>query len=169
MGVIWITGLAGAGKSSIAGEVATLLRARASNATILLDGDAVRAAFGDDGYDRASRLAAAYRISRLAQLIAAQEATAVVATMSLFHEIHAFNRSLEVAYFEVFVRCSEATLRQRSPLYAQSNGDEVVGRGIAAEFPRAPHLVVHNDDTRQQVPAIAQRVVNAWIDHVGIR
>jgi cytidine diphosphoramidate kinase len=169
MGVIWITGLAGAGKSSIAGEVVTRLRACVPDPAILLDGDAVRAVFGDNGYDRESRLAAAYRISRLAGLVAAQHVIAVVATMSLFHEIHAFNRTLGMHYLEVLVQCSEVNLHQRTPLYAQDDGAQVVGRGIPAELPRAPHLVVHNDNARDQLPSLAQHIVSTWVNHVGVR
>lgn len=169
MGVIWITGLAGAGKSSIAVEVVRLLRAQNAVPVVLLDGDAVRAALGDRGYERDARLAAAYRISRLAQLIARQDAIVVVATLSLFHEIHALNRAEGVPYLEVLVECPEAQLRQRSPLYAQDDGAHVVGRGIAAEFPRSPHLVLRNDGGREQVPPLAEHIVRTWADHVGIR
>lgn len=168
MSVIWITGLAGAGKTSIATEVVGLLRTRGT-AAILLDGDAVRVAFGDGGYDRSARLAAAYRISRLAQLVARQETIAVVATLSLFHEVHAFNRAAHAAYFEVLVECEEAVLRQRSPLYARINAGEIVGRDIPAEFPRSPHLVVRNEQAREEIASLASQILTAWSAHVGLR
>lgn len=169
MGVIWITGLAGSGKSRIAVDVVRLLRAQNAEPVILLDGDAVRAALGDGGYDRDARLAAAYRICRLAQLIARQGAIVVVATLSLFHEIHALNRAAGVPYLEVLVECPELLLRQRSPLYAQDDGAHVVGRGIAAEFPRSPHLLLRNDGGPEHIPTLAEHVVKTWADHVGIR
>jgi cytidine diphosphoramidate kinase len=167
-GVIWITGLAGAGKSSLAAEVTVQLRDQ-GRVVLLLDGDAVRAALGDTNFDRGARRAAAYRLSGLAQLAARQNLTAVVATLSLFHEVHAFNRQLGCAYLEVLLQCSEQQLAERSSLYAQDDGSLIVGRGIMPEYPQAPHLILHNNDGRDRLPALARQVVDRWIGHVGIR
>ena len=71
--VIWITGLSGAGKSTIARAAVSQLRAR-GELPVLLDGDAIREAIADPhtAHDPASRLANAYRVSRLAKLFADQ-------------------------------------------------------------------------------------------------
>ena len=86
--VIWITGLSGAGKSTIARAAVTQLRAL-GELPVLIDGDQIREAIADPntGHDIASRLANAYRISRFAKLFAEQGHTVIVATMSIFHEI----------------------------------------------------------------------------------
>ena len=167
MSVIWITGLAGAGKTTIAREVERLLAAQDILVT-LLDGDAVRKRFGDTAYDRAGRLAAAYRLSRLAAEISAAGQTVVVATISLFHEIQSANRTLHADYLEVFVQCDAATLQRRSPLYGRDIDASLVGRGIPAEFPVAPHLVLDSGDA-SRVDALARRIVERWTTNVGIR
>jgi adenylylsulfate kinase len=167
MGVIWITGLSGAGKTSIAREVVRKLRDRGT-ACLLLDGDALREVLGGIGYDRPARLAAAYRIARLAQWVAAQDFVAVVATISLFHEIHAFNRSAANHYFEVWVRCADALLRERSPLHAKADGSDVVGRGQPAEFPQRPDLILDNNGDRGTLGDHAQRILAAWHAHVRV-
>ncbi len=149
--VVWITGLSGAGKSAIAAEVRRRLGA-AGGATVLLDGDEVRDAIGDPsvGYDASGRLANARRVARLARLLAAQDLVVVVATMSLFHEIHEWNRRELRDYLEVLIDVGVATLARRDPkgLYARAaRGDGTVlpGLGLAAELPRTPDLVIAND------------------------
>ncbi|RKZ63425.1 MAG: adenylyl-sulfate kinase, partial [Candidatus Parabeggiatoa sp. nov. 3] len=82
--VLWITGLSGAGKTTIARATQDILRSK-SVCTVLLDGDQVRNVVKDEscGHDQANRLKNAYRISRLAKMIAEQGLVVIVATMSL--------------------------------------------------------------------------------------
>ena len=165
MSVIWITGLSGAGKSTLAREVARLLIASGIDA-MLLDGDAVRGEFADRAYDRSGRLAAAQRLSRLAADFSAQGRTVVVATISLFHEIHAANRIVHRDYMEIVLQCADTTLRKRSAVYAD-DAERVVGRGILAEFPLAPHLTLENDGDASP-ECLARRIVERWTLHVGL-
>ncbi|HEX3896010.1 MAG TPA: adenylyl-sulfate kinase [Rudaea sp.] len=167
MGVIWITGLVGAGKTTIANEIVCRLRAD-GRAAVLLDGDALRGAFDERRYDLETRCTLAVRMSRLAALIEEQGVIAVVATVSLFHEVHALNRRTVKGYFEVFVDCPLSILKTRTTVYAQSENDEVVGVGQAAEFPLSPHFIVRNDGAITGIPSIAAEIVNAWKQHVGV-
>ena len=100
--VIWITGLSGAGKTTVAQAAARCLRLKGMH-PVILDGDAVRDVVCDPhtGHDRVSRLANAYRICRLAKLLADQGHLVLVATMSLFSEIHRWNREQLPNYLEV--------------------------------------------------------------------
>ena len=166
-GVIWITGLAGAGKTSIASEVVRQLR-ELGQPCVLLDGDVLRAIVGEGRHDRESRLAMAYRIARLAALIGKQGIAAVVATISLFHEVHAFNRSVSTHYFEVIVNCPLATLKQRHTIYNSVDLSEVVGIGIEPEFPKAPHWSVDNSGNTSRFDVHATALIAAWIAHVGL-
>lgn len=164
--VIWITGLSGAGKTSIAGRVVEQLRA--GTTAILLDGDVVRQIVADPntGHDAESRLVNARRICRMAQVLAAQGLTVVVATMSLFREIHAWNRRNLPGYFEVYLKVDLEVLRARDPkgLYSRSNcGDEghLVGVDIPYEEPLHPDLVIGNNGSADDIAEIAARIVVA--------
>jgi adenylylsulfate kinase len=161
--VIWITGLSGAGKTTIARDVVARLR-REGQPAILLDGDEVRAAIDDPHvrHDRASRLANALRICRLARLLAAQGVTVVVATMSLFKEVHAWNREHLPGYFEVFVKVSLDTLRSRDArcLYSRAEAgaaQNVVGVHLDYDEPASPDLVLVNEDV--PVAALSRHLV----------
>jgi|WetSurMetagenome_2_1015567.scaffolds.fasta_scaffold338921_2 cytidine diphosphoramidate kinase len=157
--VVWITGLSGAGKSTIAREVVGLLHG-AGQPAILLDGDEVRAAIDDPhiGHDRPSRLANALRICRLARLLAGQGFPVVVATMSLFKEVHQWNRAHLPAYLEVFVKVSLDTLRARDArgLYSRAEAgmaQNVVGVHLDYDEPQSPDLVVVNEGAPGTVQA----------------
>ena len=117
--VIWITGLSGAGKSSLAREVVARLSA-GGEAVVMLDGDELREVFGAVGanaqnHGREGRLALAMQYGRLCRVIAAQGLTVVTATISLFKEIHEWNRATLPGYFEVYLKVPIDELRRRDP------------------------------------------------------
>src|SRR5215467_14030185 len=99
--VFWITGLPRSGKTTLARALCAALRAR-KNPVVALDGDAFRAACGNDlGYDHGSRLQNARRLSGTCRLISSQGLTVVCSTVSLFAEIHTLNRATLKRYVEV--------------------------------------------------------------------
>lgn len=162
MSVIWITGLAGAGKTTLGQAVARSLR-DAGHAVLLLDGDEVRRALGAAGksYTRNDRLAVAGRLAALARLASAQGLVAVVATISLFHEIHEANRAGAADYFEVLLDCAPSTRLSRRALYRDASQGARVGVEIVPEYPRAPHLTLVTD-TGEPVAQLARTLVEAW-------
>ena len=159
--VIWITGLSGAGKSTVARATAEQLR-KIGTTPVLIDGDEIRAAIRDPhtGHDPSSRLDNAYRISRLAKLFADQGHMVIVATMSIYHEIHDWNRANLLGYFEVWVEVSLPALRNRdaSGLYSRFEtgaAANVPGMDLDYERPVQPHLVLDNNPTLQDPDALA--------------
>ncbi len=117
--VVWITGLSGAGKSTVSAHLRPHLL-RADPKTIFLDGDdlrAVMAAASVDGADhgRAQRLELAQRYARLCRLLALQDFTVVIATISLFREVHEWNRNNLPGYVEVYLKVPVEELRRRDP------------------------------------------------------
>jgi adenylylsulfate kinase-like enzyme len=165
--LIWITGLSGSGKSTLAKAV--VARLRESAATVLLDGDEVREALGNElGHGREARLANAYRIARLAHLIVAQDVNVVCATMSLFREVHELNRARAPNLCEVFldVGIEELTRRDIKGLYAKALRGEkrdVVGVDLAWDRPVNPELVldVNSGDIAAQVERVLAAVKRA--------
>lgn len=159
--VVWITGLSATGKSTVARHIKKVLDEKGVP-TVIVDGDEVREMVADDccGHDRESRIKNAYRICRLARMISQQGFTVLVATMSLFHEIHAWNRLNLPGYFEVFLEADLDVLKGRDPkgLYEKlSNGQEknMGGVDIEAEFPQEPDLHIHNNGGTEDIPRTA--------------
>lgn len=164
--VVWITGLSGVGKSTVANEVVRLLRDREAN-VVLLDGDSVRAIMGDDlGHDSDGRLRNAYRLARLAAMLSQQGAHVVCATMSLFPEVWAWNRAHLPRYFEVYLRAPLPFIESRDikGIYARARrgGEQgVVGVDLPFVEPIQPHLVIDNDTPRERFDDVAERIVVA--------
>lgn len=149
--VIWITGLSGAGKSTLAHEVVALLRAK-DESVVMLDGDELREVFGAvaanaQNHGREGRLALAMQYAHLCRVIAAQGLTVVIATISLFREVHAWNRSNLPGYFEVYLKVPVEELRRRDPkgIYQRFDAGElthVAGLDLAIDEPIAADWVV---------------------------
>jgi adenylylsulfate kinase-like enzyme len=163
--VLWITGLSGAGKSTVGRLVATRLR-EAGVAALVLDGDEVRQAVADPhiGHDRESRLTNAMRICRLAQLVSGQGFTAVVPTMSLFREVYDWNRAHLPNYCEVLLQVRIDVLRARDArgLYSRAARGEVqhvVGVHVAYDAPESAHLVLTNEGSPDELPRLADTIV----------
>ena len=147
--VFWITGLSGAGKTTIGESLWHRLRA-AGRPAILLDGDKLRGAIAEDlGHPIEDRRRSAMRNGRLCQLLAAQGNDVVCATISMFHEVQRWNRKHIPGYFEIYLRVPLAEIERRDPkgIYARARKGEaanVVGIDIAPEEPEAPDLVLDN-------------------------
>ena len=156
-GVIWITGLSGAGKSTLAHEAAARLRA-AGEGVVMLDGDELREVFGavaanTDNHGREGRLALAMQYAKLCRVLAAQGLTVVIATISLFREVHAWNRAHLPGYFEVYLKVPLDELRRRDPkgIYRRFNTGELIhvaGLDLPVDEPEAADWVVEFDPGR---------------------
>jgi adenylylsulfate kinase-like enzyme/phosphohistidine swiveling domain-containing protein len=147
--VFWITGLSGAGKTTLGQELWRRLRA-AGRPVTFLDGDALRSVMAEDlGHSADDRRRSAMRNARLCRLLAEQGADVVCATISLFHEVQCWNRENIPGYREIYLRVPIGELRRRDSkgIYAKAErGDarEVVGLDVPAEVPETPDLVLDN-------------------------
>ena len=101
--VIWIIGLSGAGKTTLASEIVTRAKNVISN-VILIDGDVIRDLFvGDLGYNMADRKKNADRISNLCKFLSDQGINVVCSILSLFPESREWNRKNINKYYEIYL------------------------------------------------------------------
>jgi len=157
MNVIWITGLSGAGKTTLAQLYVKQLRLK-KVPVILLDGDELREIFNnnsnkDHNFSYQERLSLAMRYSLLCKKISSQGFTVVIATISLFQEIFSWNRKNIPGYYEVYLKVPIEILRNRDPkgiykLYDQGKLKNVAGIDLKVDEPKNPDwLIKYNNKT----------------------
>ena len=147
--VIWITGLSGAGKTTIARGVYDLIR-KTRNNVLRLDGDVLRHILGATAYSAVDRQQLAIQYSRLCQEFSNQGLIVICATMSMFDVVRNWNRANIEDYFEVYVKVSMDTLisRDQKGIYSGASAGthaNVVGLDIPLEEPKSPDFIAAND------------------------
>jgi adenylyl-sulfate kinase len=144
---IWLTGLSGAGKSTIAARLAAELTARGARVEIL-DGDEVRTHLSSGlGFSRADRDTNVARIAFVAKLLTKHGVTVITAAISPYAAARAAARTEIGAFVEVYVRCSldELARRDVKGLYARAFRGEIehfTGVSDPYEEPLAPDVIV---------------------------
>ena len=160
--VYWLTGLSGAGKTTIGRLWYEKLKEQGETA-VFLDGDELRQVFGGDlGFTESDRRKSAMRNARLCALLARQGLTVVCCTISMFADVRSWNRENIPGYFEVYVKASMETLRNRDQKGLYSRGDrDVAGVHFQVEEPKCPDLILENDGqkTPEEQVAILQIAV----------
>lgn len=104
--VIWLTGLSGAGTSTIAQQLRKELAALGRDPEVLA-GDEIRAHLsGGLGFSQEDHNTDVQSIGYLAQLIARQGGVAIAADTSPYRQVRAELRDRTPGFFEVYLRCS---------------------------------------------------------------
>jgi adenylylsulfate kinase len=150
--VIWMCGLSGSGKSTIANAAERVLHQR-GRTTAILDGDNIRAGlnanlgFGDD-----DRLENIRRIAEVAKLFAQQGIVTFVSAITPRGELRDVARGiLGDDFFEVYVKASYEACAQRDVkgLYAKAAKGEIAhftGKDSSFEEPMQADLVLDTEE-----------------------
>jgi len=165
-GVVWLTGLSGSGKSTIAAAVERELF-EAGHFVVLLDGDNVRTGLcGDLGFSLEDRRENIRRIAETAKLFAGAGAQVLCSFVSPTRAIRAMAKQIigPDDFLEVFVNTPLAVCEARDVkgLYAKARAGEIKGfTGIDSpyEHPENPFLDLKTE--QQTVEASAAEVVEA--------
>ena len=165
--VVWLVGLSGAGKTSIATVLLELWRRRRPN-VVLLDGPALRAAVdGPDpelAFDLAARTRREQRIAELCALLDTQGLDVICALNSVDQSVRDRNRTRLAHYFEVFVATpvDVCLVRDRGELYMRAlrgQCTDVLGMDLPADSPRSPDMIVDNGHPSADPAAHARRIM----------
>jgi bifunctional enzyme CysN/CysC len=162
--VLWLTGLSGSGKSTIANLVEKKL-ARMNRHTFLLDGDNVRHGLNKDlGFTDADRVENIRRVGEVAKLMADAGLIVITAFISPFRSEREMVRAmLEPGEFvEIFIDTplEEAEARDVKGLYAKARAGQLrnfTGIDSPYEAPDAPHIRI--DTTRMTAEEAAEMIV----------
>jgi adenylyl-sulfate kinase len=170
--VIWLTGLPGAGKTTIAQAVAQALR-ESGHLAVVLDGDDLRQGLcADLGFSPADRMENVRRAGEVARLLFGQGAIVVCAFVSPYRASRERVRMMfpPGRFVEVFVKADLETCRARDPkgLYARARDGQLASlTGISAPYedPEHPELLI---DTRTATVAAAAAMVVGHLETLGV-
>jgi len=154
---VWLTGLSGAGKSTIAVELERRLMDDA-RPCYLLDGDNVRAGINRDlGFGAGDRRENIRRVAEIARLMNDAALIAVTAFISPYRADRQMAREIVGAerFIEVYLDAPLEICEQRDPkgLYRKARAGQIADfTGISApyEIPEAPALVLATGTRRVQ-------------------
>ncbi len=151
--VIWLTGLSGAGKSTIATELENELFHHGIN-TYVLDGDNVRHGLcGDLGFSPKDRSENIRRVGEVAHILSDAGLVVITTFISPYREDRESVRKIvEGDFVEVYVKCPIAECEKRDPkgLYKKAKAGEIkefTGLSAPYEEPVKPELTL---ETNQQ-------------------
>ena len=151
--VIWITGLAGSGKTTIAKKVYKILKDKYHH-TVLLDGDDFRRIIGSIGYSNEERFRSSHIFHRLSKYLDNEGLIVICSVMALFKEIHRLNRENFSRYIEIFLDVDMDTLikRDKKSLYSKALKGEtknVVGIDLPWDKPENPEIILKNNSINE--------------------
>src|SRR5215472_14366825 len=162
--VLWLTGLSGAGKSTIANRIERKLSARGRH-TYLLDGDNVRHGLNKDlGFTAQDRVENIRRVAEVARLMVDAGLIVLVSFISPFRSERRMARELFAPgeFFEVFVDTplAEAEGRDVKGLYRKARRGELKNfTGIDSPYERPEAAEIRIDTTRLSAEEAADQVV----------
>jgi len=162
--VIWLTGLSGSGKSTIANALEMALHAEGKR-TYLLDGDNVRHGLNRDlGFTDADRVENIRRVAEVARLMLDAGMIVITAFISPFRREREMARELigHDNFVEVYMSAPLEVCEGRDPkgLYRKARAGQLPnmsGIGSPYEVPLAPHVTI--DSSKQGVEDCVTRLI----------
>ncbi|TER37373.1 adenylyl-sulfate kinase [Pseudomonas aeruginosa] len=166
--VIWLTGLSGAGKSTIANALELALFEQKKH-TFLLDGDDLRLGLCRNlGYSDEDRTENIRRIAEVAKILLEAGLIVIVATISPFSRDRRLSRELiGIEHFiEVFVDTPLSECERRDPkgLYRKARSGKIenfTGIDSIYETPAQPNITI---DTLSEDPNLAVKRIISYLE-----
>lgn len=166
---VWMTGLSGAGKSTIAERLTEDLNRRGRTVEVL-DGDVVRTNLSKGlGFSREDRDTNIARIAFVCSLLTRHGVAVISAAISPYADARQQARQTIGNFVEVFVRCpiDELARRDVKGLYARALRGEIAhftGISDPYEEPTSPEITVYTD--RETVEESVTKIL-AYLEERG--
>jgi cytidine diphosphoramidate kinase len=164
--VIWITGISGSGKTTIATKVYEKIKQQ-KNAIVFLDGDQFRYMMNNDlKYTLADRDTNAIRMTRTCKILSDQGINVICGANLTSQKYRDWCRDNINNYFEVFLDVPMDVLKKRDikELYKKAfkgEIDNVVGVDIPFINPQNPDLVIDNSKELSDYTNIVDRIIDS--------
>ncbi|GHG76477.1 adenylyl-sulfate kinase [Comamonas sp. JC664] len=147
---LWLTGMSGTGKSTIAAYIAARLRQVGRNVEILDEGEVGEALWSGLGDAKEDRITSVRRLGYVANLLTRNGVAALVPCVSPYKPGREENRRAIGRYVEVYVDCPTEKLIERDSTgrYKKALNGEIpnfIGITEPYEPPNSPEVTIHSD------------------------
>lgn len=159
--VLWLTGLSGAGKTTLGEAIAARLESRGLRVE-RLDGDTIRDLFPSTGFSRAERDGHVRRVGYLASRLERNGVVVVASLISPYRDARDFVRGLCREFVEVHVATPLAECERRDPkgLYARARRGEIAEfTGVSAPYEAPERAEVTIDTTGRTIEDAAGEIL----------
>jgi adenylylsulfate kinase len=164
--VLWLYGLSGSGKSTIANEVERVLHGE-GRMTVILDGDNLRTGLNSNlGFSDEDRTENVRRVAETAKLLAGQGIIVLVSVITPLRRHRAAAREIIGPDFhEIYVKADFDTCAERDPkgLYAKAKEGKIgqfTGKDSGFEEPEDPALLL--DTQARSIDQCAADLLGYW-------
>lgn len=164
---IWLTGLSGAGKTTVCHELQKILLQHGVNSEAL-DGDIVRTHLSKGlGFSKEDRDTNILRIAWVSSVLTKHGVANIAAAISPYRETRAAARDMIDRFVEVFVDCPLEICEQRDTkgLYKKARAGELTnftGIDDPYEPPANPEVVINTSE--ETAAESAQKIVNKLLE-----
>lgn len=166
--VIWLIGLSGAGKTTIADSLAKrLVQMDIKNER--LDGDIVRDVFPSTGFSKQDRIDHNKRVSWLASILERNGVVTIVSFISPYQESRDFTRQICDNYIEVHIATSleECEKRDIKGLYKKARSGEIKNfTGIDDPFETPENSEITVDTENRSVEECTDIIIDKIRDYL---
>lgn len=164
---LWLTGMSGTGKSTVAAYIAARLRQVGRPVEILDEGEVNESLWNGLGDSKDERNTVVKRLGFVANLLTRNGVAALVPCISPYKSSREENRRTIGRYVEVYVDCPTETLihRDSTGRYKKALSGEIpnfIGITEPYEPPNSPEVTIHSD--AESVEDGAAKIFQALLD-----
>lgn len=164
---VWLTGMLGAGKSTMASYIAARLRQVGRPVEVLDEDEIGEQLWGELNDSKEDRLLISRRLGSVAEMLTRNDVCTLVAAVSPYKNVREENRRRIGRYVEVYIDCPTEKLisRDTSGKYKKALSGEIpnfVGITEPYEPPNAPEVTIQSDT--EAVEQAALRVFQSLLD-----